>query len=145
MAFLIDTNILLRMMQPHHPHCSSAERAVGVLKTRNETLHLAAQNLMEFWAAATRPAGENGLGMSIETVSREMSILKRLFSLLPEAPLLEEWERLVVRYAVSGKNTHDARLVAAMKQHQITSILTFNVQDVVRYDGIAVIDPRTFA
>ena len=29
MAFLIDTNILLRTMQPHHPHCAPAERAVA--------------------------------------------------------------------------------------------------------------------
>ena len=70
MAFLIDTNILLRTMQPHHPHCAPAERAVATLRSRNETLHVAAQNLIEFWAAATRPEGENGLGISMEAATR---------------------------------------------------------------------------
>jgi hypothetical protein len=80
MAFLIDTNILLRSLQPHHPHCSIAERALAVLRSRDETLHLAVQNLIEFWAVATRPETENGLGMSIETVVGELTVLKRLFT-----------------------------------------------------------------
>ena len=41
---------------------SLAERAVSALRTANEVLHVAAQNLIEFWVVATRPEGENGLG-----------------------------------------------------------------------------------
>ena len=141
MAFLIDTNILLRTMQPHHPHCAPAERAVEALRAANEVLHVAAQNLIEFWAVATRPEGENGLGMSIEAARRELTALKRLFSLLPEAPVFDAWERLVAMYGVSGKNTHDARLVASMKAHGIARILTFNVQDFARYREIEAIHP----
>src|ERR1700734_2589469 len=110
MAFLIDTNILLRTTQPHHPHCAPAERAVAALRGRHEVLHVAAQNLIEFWAAATRPEGENGLGMSIEAVTRELSAIKHLFSVLPEIPVFSEWEQLVRTYAVFGQRTHDARL-----------------------------------
>jgi len=61
MAFLIDTNILLRSLQPHHPQCALAEGAVAKLRTRNETLHVAAQNLIEFWAVeprASRPVNK---------------------------------------------------------------------------------------
>jgi predicted nucleic acid-binding protein len=141
MAFLIDTNILLRTLQPHHPHCAQPERAVAALRTANEVLHVAAQNLIEFWAVATRPESENGLGMSIEAASRELTALKRLFSLLPEAPVFDEWERLVAMYGVSGKNTHDARLVASMKAHGIARILTFNVQDFARYREIEALHP----
>lgn len=122
MAFLIDTNILLRTMQPHHPHCAPAERAVAALRIRKQVLHVVTQNLVEFWAVATRPEGENGLGMSIEAATRELIALKRLFSLLPEMPIFDEWERLVATYRVSGKNTHDARLVASMKAHGIARI-----------------------
>jgi hypothetical protein len=56
---------------------------------------VAAQNLVEFRAAATRPEGENGLGMSIEAATRELIALKRLFSLLTEVPVFGEWERAV--------------------------------------------------
>jgi predicted nucleic acid-binding protein len=145
MAVLLDTNILLRLLQPHHPHCPAAERALMILRNRNEVLNLTAQNLVESWAAITRPVGENGLGFTTEQASAEVEALKRLFVLLPESPLLEEWARLVVKYRVSGKNTHDARLVAAMTMHGVSSILTFNTQDFVRYGEIEVLDPRTLA
>ena len=69
-----------------------------------------------------------------------MSALKRLFDLLPELPLQDEWERLVAHYHVSGKNAHDARLVAAMVVHGVDGILTFNAQDFVRYTEIRVLD-----
>jgi hypothetical protein len=74
-----------------------------------------------------------------------MLALKQLFILLPEAPLQSEWERLVTTYRVSGKNCHDARLVAAMMVHGTMSILTFNVQDFVRYADITVLDPQLIA
>jgi hypothetical protein len=46
----------------------------------------------------------------------------------------------VAGYQVSGKNAHDARLVAAMLVHGIESILTFNTQDFFRYGEIRVLD-----
>ena len=50
---------------------------------------------------------------------------------------------MVITYRVSGKNTHDPRLVAAMIVHGIGSILTFDVQDFARYTEIVVADPKT--
>ena len=104
---------------------------------------MAAQNLIEFWAAATRPAGENGLGMSIEAVIQELTAIKRLFSLLPEIPVLKEWEQLVATYSILGRGTHDARLAAPMKLQGISHILTFNADDFNRYRDIVVVDPMT--
>jgi predicted nucleic acid-binding protein len=104
---------------------------------------VAAQNLIEFWAAATRPAGENGLGMSIEAAMREMTAIKRFFSPLPEIPLFDEWEQLVAQHSILGRKTHDARLVATMKLQNISHVLTFNVDDFARYQGIVAVDPMT--
>jgi len=120
MAILIDTNILLRLLQPHHPHCSLVERAIGTLRTRNETLHVTPQNLMEFWAVATRPVNENGLGMTVESAAGELAAFQRLFTLLPEtASVFQEWARLVTTHQVSGKNTHDAHIAAAISRLEI--------------------------
>ncbi len=49
----------------------------------------------------------------------------------------------MLQHRVAGKNTHDPRLVAAMIVHRIDSLLTFNVQDFVRFSEITVVDPRT--
>src|SRR5260370_9143547 len=134
MAVLVDTNILLRTLQPHHPHCPIAERALSVLRTGNEPMYVTVQNLVEFWAVATRPTAANGLGLTPEKAAREMAALKRLFPILPESvPLLSEWERLVVTHRVSGKATHDARLVAAMKVHGVGRILTFDAAGFTRF------------
>ena len=141
MAVLVDTNILLRLLQPKHPHAAKAEQAVETLRRRGEPLNLAAQNLVEFWAVITRPANENGLGFTTAQAIAEIRAIERLFVLLPEVPLQKEWERLVTTHNVSGKNAHDARLVAAMMVHGVNAVLTFNTQDFVRYP-ISVLDPR---
>lgn len=143
MAILLDTNVLLRLAQPQSPLASIAERAVRTLRRKRETLSIATQNLFEFWAVATRPQTGNGLGFTVQQASQEITRLKRFFEVLPEQPLLAEWERLVSAHQVSGKNSHDARLVAAMVVNGVESILTFNVQDFVRYIDIKVLDPRT--
>lgn len=101
------------------------------------------QNLVEFWVVVTRPVPDNGLGFKTEQAVKEVKALKRFFTLLPEVPLLDEWERLAVAYRVSGRNAHHARLVAAMTLSGLGSILTFNTQDFARYREIKVIDPRT--
>jgi hypothetical protein len=44
-----------------------------------------------------------------------------------------------------GKNAHDARLVAAMRVHGLTHLLTFNAQDFRRYPGINVVTPGDLA
>ncbi|MDP5018828.1 MAG: hypothetical protein NWQ43_16260 [Dolichospermum sp.] len=38
---------------------------------------------------------------------------------------------------------HDARLAAAMVAHNITHLLTFNVDDFKRFSEIVVVDPRS--
>jgi predicted nucleic acid-binding protein len=42
---------------------------------------------------------------------------------------------------VSGRQTHDAHLVAVMKVHGVARILTFNLADFRRYSGIQALDP----
>jgi predicted nucleic acid-binding protein len=87
MPVLLDTNILLRLAQPHHPSAPVAARALRALRANNETLHITQQNIVEFWAVATRPIAANGLGYSTEQATAEVDALKRLFVLLPELPL----------------------------------------------------------
>ena len=48
MSILVDTNILLRFVQPQHPHCAMVERAVGIFRTMDEPLNVTAQNFIEF-------------------------------------------------------------------------------------------------
>jgi hypothetical protein len=49
MTTLLDTHILTRSAQPHHPMHQPAVDAVALLRQSGEALHLAPQNLYEFW------------------------------------------------------------------------------------------------
>jgi predicted nucleic acid-binding protein len=142
MSVLLDTNILTRSAQPGHPLHKDAVDGLDMLRTRGEELCVVPQNPIEFWAVATRPLSANGLGMTTTQAQAELARIKSLFRLLPDTPAIyNEWETLVGRHRVSGKNTHDARIVAAMNVHAITELLTFNGGDFKRYSGINVVSP----
>lgn len=144
MRVLIDTNILTRSVQPSHSMHAQAINAVSELKIRGNDLCISPQNLVEFWAVATRPESANGLDMSISEAEIALSRIKSLFRLLEDNSFVyREWERIVVQYRVAGKNTHDARLVATMKTHGLTQLLTFNEKHFERYSDITVLSPGT--
>jgi predicted nucleic acid-binding protein len=139
---LVDTSVLLRTLQPHHPLYGPADRAIRLLPEPGRKLHIVAQNLIELWVVATRPLGENGLGMTPVAAALELERIKGMFLFLPETPAIyPAWEALVTQHAVSGKPAHDARLVAAMQVHGLTAILTFDRTGFPRFPGIEVIQP----
>ena len=139
---LVDTNLLIRTLQPHHTLYPVAVGALATLRSRNHYLYLVPQNLIEFWTVATRPVESNGLGWSTAVARMEIERLESFFIVLRETPALyPAWKRIVFEHHVSGKPTYDARLIAAMQVHGISSIVTFNTSDFRRYAGVEVIDP----
>lgn len=64
MTALLDTNILLRIATPNHPMHTTARHAVSKLQADGVRLVLVPQIVYEYWVVATRPAKENGLGMT---------------------------------------------------------------------------------
>lgn len=139
---LVDTSVLLRTLQPAHPQLETVRAAIKSLTAQRRDLHIVPQNLVELWVVATRPLEYNGLGLTPRATAGELTRIKNMFALLPEVPAMYSiWERLVVRYQVSGKPAHDARLVAAMEAHGLTAILTFDKSGFSRYSGIEVVDP----
>ena len=144
MKYLVDTNILLRLVQKNSPMHLDTQRAILTLKKQGNFLCIIPQNIIEFWAVATRPLDKNGLGLSITQAEEESEKLKKIFILELDTPqIFTEWESLVIKYQVMGKQVHDARLAAAMVAHNITHLLTFNVDDFKRFSDIVVVDPRS--
>src|SRR6266566_1127867 len=91
-------------------------RSIELSIHHGEIVSVIPQNLIEFWAVATRPTLNNGLGMSVDETAQHIAAFKTVFQLLPDSDsIFKEWQRLVVRHQVLGKQAHDARLVAAMR------------------------------
>lgn len=141
--FLIDSNILLRWVQPHNPDFPIVEAALALLAGRGSDLFYASQNLGEFWNTCTRPIERNGFGLTPEQADQRAKFFEHKLQLLPDAPALHElWRELLVRYKVSGVQVHDAKLAAIMQVHGIRRILTFNTKDFSRYREITAIHPK---
>jgi predicted nucleic acid-binding protein len=142
--YLADTGILLRFLLRRDPAYNSIRQAVRTLKTRREQLFTTAQNIAEFWNVCTRPTtARGGLGLSVAATERRVRLLERHFRILPDSPAVyQEWKTLVTTHGVTGVQVHDARLVAAMKVHGLTRILTLNGADFSRYSGIDAIAPQ---
>jgi len=141
LSVLVDTNVLLRRLESGHPHHRDAvagtERVIG----SGEPVYVAAQNVTEFWATATRPPAQNGLGLDVVAAAAAVIRIEQAFALLPDDPrIYDYWKRLVTLHQIIGNRIYDARLVAVMLVHGIGRILTFNAADFVRY-GIAVLHP----
>src|ERR1700674_2753901 len=62
MSVLIDTNVLLRRIQPDHAHHALAIDSVARLLATGEQVYFTLQNISEFWNVMTRPIAANGLG-----------------------------------------------------------------------------------
>src|SRR5256885_5676648 len=96
---LVDSSVLIRTLQPHHSLYALADRAIRLLPEQGRELHIVAQNLIELWTVATRPLGENGLGMTAAEAASELERIKGMFLFLPETPAIyPAWEALVIQH-----------------------------------------------
>ncbi len=139
---LLDTNMLLRTLQPSSPHHATARAALAAATGLGIPMQVVPQNLVELWAVATRPLAQNGLGMSTADAAVALAEVEEFCDILPDNDRIHPiWESLVIEHRVSGKPTHDARIVAAMKSHGVTDILTFNGADFTRFPGITIVHP----
>ena len=139
---LIDTNILLRMTRRSDPQHKIVDNALARLAGQGTALHYTHQNIAELWNTMTRPIARNGLGLTVADAEREVRAIERGLSLLPDSEAVyREWRRVVLQYAISGVQVHDARLAATMYVHGVNRILTLNVADFGRFDGLTPLHP----
>lgn len=146
MAYMVDTSVLARLANSVDPFYSVCAMAVVELHRRGETLHITAQNLIEFHSVATRPQTVNGLGLSPAVAMAKAALFQSAFPLLQETPdIYPAWKGVVTALGVVGKQVHDARLIAVCHVHSVTHLLTFNVSHFSRLagfgPGVLIVDP----
>ena len=143
MRYLVDTNVLLRWSHADSLDHSVCTQAVEGMLDSGKDLCICAQVLIEFWAVSTRPLSANGLGLTARQIRNQVANLREMFTILPEPPdMADRWQDVADKHSVQGKQAHDARIAALMLAHDLTHILTFNVDDFARYSDIAAVTPQ---
>ncbi len=102
MPYLVDTNILLRSIDPSHPMNAIAVQALTALRGQGEQLCIVPQNLVEFWSVYTRPLERNGLGRTPAEANVELAQLKTFFPLLLDVPVIPPVNNPLVKQLEQG-------------------------------------------
>lgn len=140
---LLDTNILLRLVQPDSSSYPLVRSVVDALWNSGASLCYTSQNLAEFWNVCTRPLDKNGFGLSVPETDARARDLERFFEFLPDSETTyRTWRQLLVTYSVSGVQVHDARLAAHLYTQPISTFITFNTQDFARYPNLDIVHPQ---
>ena len=143
-GYLVDTNVLLRLLQEESDQYDLVFGAMDKLGAGGDVVFITPQVVIEFWSAATRPVEVNGFGWDVELASARVRDAMRRFPLLEDCPaIVHLWLEFVHRYGVKGKRTHDTRLVAVMQAHGVENLLTFNVDDFAAFKEINAVHPAS--
>ena len=141
MKVVLDTNVLLRLVQATDSRRATVRNALDALAKRGDIIVIFPQSIYEAWTALTRPVATNGFGLSPATAAAFIADVRKIATLLPDPPdLADTFIDFVERHAVTGPNAYDARLAAAAESHGVPAILTFNARD-FRGLGLTVLEP----
>jgi predicted nucleic acid-binding protein len=131
---MLDTNVLLAATDEGR---AEHDRALGILNEwpgRGTMLYASGQIMREYLAVATRPAGQNGLGLQLADALANVYALRARTSLLAEdSKVADRLLVLLEDVACGGKQIHDANVVATMLVHGISTIVTINTADFTRF------------
>lgn len=84
MAYLLDSNILIRQFDIASPLRSHALASIEALIKAKEEVVIFPQVIIEFWSVVTRPLNVNGLGWTPAQAEAAINSLPSVIRLVPE-------------------------------------------------------------
>lgn len=91
MAYLIDSNVFLRLIANSDPARPTTLEALKILRAKQEDLCYTSQVLAEFWTVCTRPAtARGGYGLSPAQTERKAKVIERFCRLLPDSLVVHQ-------------------------------------------------------
>ena len=131
---LLDTNVLLAATDEARAGHRQALTILNTWPADGTALYLSGQILREYLVVATRPVQANGLGLSRQDAIGNVEQLRALTWFLTEDQRVSDRLRGLVRERrVTGKQIHDANVVATMLVHGVATVVTENAGDFARY------------
>jgi predicted nucleic acid-binding protein len=130
----LDTNVLLAATDEGRKEHRVAAAALDDWPAAGITLYTSGQIRREYLSVAARSPQQNGLGLAQADALINIRALSTRLHFLEEN--LRVSERLLALLEVtpcSGKQVHDANVVATMLSHGIETLVTINMDDFARF------------
>lgn len=135
---VVDTNILLVASDRSRALHRSA---IEFLRSDGRRLAVTPQIIREYLAVATRPAEANGLGMDVESATENIDELSAFMRVLDEsAATTTRLLGLLAEVPSTGKQVHDANIVACALVHGATVIVTDNARHFSRFAPLLAVE-----
>ncbi|MEP6814138.1 MAG: type II toxin-antitoxin system VapC family toxin [Marmoricola sp.] len=141
---VLDTNVLLAATDLARQEHEQAVAAIDVWPASGMVLYTSGQILREYLSVATRRVDQNGLGMTrLDAVANVRALRARLNVLSEDIKVSDRLLELLETVECTGKQVHDANIVATMLVHGIDTVVTMNIDDFARFgDHVRVADLR---
>jgi len=137
----VDTNVLVYATRPSAAQHASAQASLARLEGEGSSLWVSAQVLREYLAAVTRPQA-TAPALPMATAITDVRRFRAAFDVAEERPnVLDRLLHLLTTHSSSGRQVHDANIVATMLEHSIRRLLTFHAGDFRCFAGIIDIEP----
>jgi predicted nucleic acid-binding protein len=140
-SIFIDTNILVYANNTLSPFCEIARRKLQDVLIQYDIVWISRQVLREFAVIATREMLSAG-NLDFEKLSGAIQQFEQDFQIAEDSKdVTSRLISLLKETNSSGKQVHDANIVATMLASNIQTILTHNISDFQRFSTLVEIMP----
>jgi predicted nucleic acid-binding protein len=132
---MLDSNVLLAATDVDRAEHRDAMRILDHWPRSGTALYVSGQVIREYLSVATRPMEANGIGLSAAVAVRNVRAFRERLTLVHDSGnVIDRLLSLLSDVDCAGKQIHDANVVATMLAHGITTVVTANLKDFVRFE-----------
>ncbi len=137
----VDTNVLVYATRSSAAQYALAHSTLTRLEAEGSTLWISHQVLREYLAAVALPQA-TAASLPMATAIADIRRFRAAFQITDERPgVLDRLLQILSTHRCSGRQVHDANIVATMLDHGIRRLLTFNLPDFRRFAQIIDLEP----
>jgi predicted nucleic acid-binding protein len=137
----VDTNVLIYSRLALSPFHAQALAKLTGLRAAGHDLWISRQTTREYLAAMSRPGALTGTIPMAALVADVQAFLAAYWVAEDGPAVTTALLSLLTATPGGGKQIHDANIVATMRAHGVSRILTHNVADFNRYASLITVVP----
>lgn len=135
-SVFLDTNVLVYAAINHAPHHKKAKDFIERYLGLDIPLWISCQVIRVYLVVLSKPQ-TYGKPLSISTLSKDVTYFIKVFNVAEDTQqTTKNLLYLATHFPVACKQLHDANIVAAMMNHQISTLATYNTSDFVRFNNL---------